>query len=205
LLAALAGRIYDHAPQQNADPLGRPDMTAGKFTFAQIEGTWNRVMRCDDREFARMARQSGSFQNDLTGFVAGFTLDLPAEVGEHARDMMVALYEIYRDHAASVRSATEAEVNEEWKRSKARIADVEALVAAGNSIDTVLAGHPQPKVLAHVVDMLLERGRDDTDSLLNEVNQEGPEHTDEEFWHVLAVMHTVVAVLESHATHRPAA
>lgn len=180
-------------------------MRKGALTGPQISNTWNRVMDCDDREFARLARKSGSFQQELTGFVVAFTHDMRPDVSEHARNMMVALYEIYRDHAVAVRPATEDTVRAQWQRSKARVAEVEALVGAGHSIEAILVGHAQPVLLTLVLGVLMEVDPDEEDGLPADPDPERLELDDEEFWHLLAVMHTVVAVLDSHATYDSAA
>lgn len=158
-------------------------------------------MECDDQEFDRLAHNSGSFQEELSGFAVAFTMDLRPEVSEHARAMMVAMYEIYREHAASVRLASEAEVEEQWRLSKARIAEAEAMVAAGHSIETLLVGHPQPTLLTLILGVLMEVDPDDEDGLLTDPDHEPLDLDDSEFWHPLAVMHTVIAVLDSHATY----
>jgi len=180
-------------------------MNKGALTAPQIQSSWDRVMECDDQEFARLLRKSGPFQEELSGFVIAFTMDMRPAVSEHARAMMVALYEIYQEHALSVRPATEEAVAAQWNQSKARIAEAEALVAAGHSIETLLVGHPQPTLLTLVLGVLMEVDPDDEDGLFTDPDQEPLNLDDAEFWHLLGVMHTVVAVLDSHATYRPAA
>jgi hypothetical protein len=183
----------------------RRDMSKGALTGPKISDTWNRVMECDDREFARLARKSGPFQQELSGFVVAFTLDLRPEVSEHARAMMVALFEIYREHATSVRPAGEEAVQTQWQRSKAAIADAEALVDAGESIETILVGHPQPTLMTLILGVLMEVDPDEVDEFEPGLDEDPLDLDDQEFWHLLAVMHTVVAVLDSHATYQSAA
>lgn len=177
-------------------------MKKDAFTGPQIQSTWNRVMECDNREFARLARTSGSFQEELSGFVAAFTMDLRPEVSEHARAMMVALYEIYREHAASVRLASEEAVEMQWRQSKARVAEAEAIVAAAHSIETLLVGHPQPVLLTLILGVLMDVDPENEDGLWTDPEQEPLDLDDREFWHLLAIMHTVVAVLDAHATYK---
>lgn len=43
-----------------------------------------------------------------------FTHEMRLEVSDHARTMMVALYEIYRQHVTSVRQASESAVQMQW-------------------------------------------------------------------------------------------
>lgn len=174
------------------------------FTGRQIQSTWDRVMECDDREFARLARMSGPFQDELSGFVVGATLDLPPEVGEYAREMMVALYEIYREHTVCVRAASEEEVIAQWRDSSARIAETEALVAAGHDVATLLVGHPQPVLLTLILGILMDVDPDHEDGLWTGPDEDRLDLEESDFWHLLTVMHTVVAVLHSHATYRSA-
>jgi hypothetical protein len=46
---------------------------------------------------------------------------------------------------------------------------------------------------------------DNEDGLWTDPDQEPLDLDDREFWHLLAVMHTVIAVLDAHATYNLAA
>jgi hypothetical protein len=176
-------------------------MTRG-FTGAQILGAWNRAMCADEKNFARLLRQSGKFQEQLTAFVIAFTLDMRPEISEAARTVMVCLYEVYRENTASVRQATEAAVEAQWRQSRERIAELEVLVDAGEPIESVIFDHPQPALMTTVLGVLMDVDPEEEDGVPKGDVDDLLELSTDEFWQLLMVMHTVLAVLESHATHK---
>jgi len=161
-------------------------------------------MDASEREFTRLLRQSGPFQSELSAMVLAFTHSMRPEVSAMAREMMICAYAVYREHAESVRSASEAAVVAQWELSRRRISELEVLVDAGESVESLLVDHPQPALMATVLGVVLDIDPSEDDELLGEPEHEGPELADDEIWHLLAVMHTVLGVLESHATHRQA-
>ena len=175
------------------------------FSGPQIESTWNRVMGASEQEFARLERRSGPFQEELTGFVMGFTISMRPDVSAMALEIMVCAYEVYREHAVSVRSASEEAVQAQWERSKREMEELEVLVDAGEGFDSMVFGHAQPALMSTVLGILLDVDPEDEEGLSPEREQDGPELSENEFWHLLTVMHTVLGVLETHAEHRVAA
>ena len=155
-------------------------------------------MRSTHSEWRRLEKRCGPFQEELTGFVLGFTHKLTGEAQSIARDCMVACYEIYREQFANIRKATDDQILAQWKRSRPRIADAEALTDAGAPLQQMYGGSPQPLLFEAVVDALLgpdpdELDADDVEAL-----------DDDEFWEVLAVLDTVIAVLDECAQTAPA-
>lgn len=169
-----------------------------KLTPAQVATAWNRVMQSSPKEWAKLEARSGPFQDELTGFVLGFTYQLNADAQELARDCMVACYEIYREHFPVIRKATDEQIMAHWQRSRARIADAEALTDAGAPLQQMYGGSPQPVLFEAVIDGLLPPDPDDLDA------EDAYALDDEEFWDVLAVLDTVIAVLDECAQTVPA-
>lgn len=169
-----------------------------KFTPAQVATTWNRVMRSSPKEWATLEARCGPFQDELTGFVLGFTHHLSDDAQEIARDCMVACYELYREHFASVRAATEDQITEQFERSDRRIADAAALVDAGYPAEQMFNGSPQPHLMAAVFEAVIGRDAEDPEE------DDDPTLDDDELWDVVAVLDTVIAVLDGCAQTAPA-
>jgi len=169
-----------------------------KFTPAQVAATWNRVMRSSPKEWAKLEARCGPFQDELTGFVLGFTHHLSEDAQEIARDCMVACYELYREHVPRTRPATEDQISAQFERSEKRIADAAALVDAGYPAEQMFNGSPQPHLSAAVFAAII--GQDSEDPEL----EDDPTLDDDELWDVVAVLDTVIAVLDECAQTAPA-
>jgi len=169
-----------------------------KLSAAQIDPTWSRVMASTHAEWERLSKRAGPFQDELTGFVLGFTHTLGGEAQAVARDCMVACYEIYREQFKAVRPATDTQIMGHWKRCRARMADAEALTDAGAPLQQIYGGSSQPLLFEAVVDAVLGPDQDDLDA------DDGYAVEDEDFWEVLAVLDTVIAVLNECAQPAPA-
>ncbi|MBX3134557.1 MAG: hypothetical protein KF689_14335 [Gemmatimonadaceae bacterium] len=169
-----------------------------KLTPAQVSATWTRVMRSSPKEWAKLEARSGPFQDELTGFVLGFTHHLGEDAQEVARDCMVACYEIYREHRPGTRPATEDQISAQFERSEKRIADAAALVDAGYPAEQMFHGSPQPHLIAAVFDAVIGKDSDDPGV------DDDPALDDDELWDVVAVLDTVIAVLDECAQRAPA-
>ena len=170
-------------------------MQSARFSGDQVSATWERVMLADDRTWRAFERSCGPFQDHLTGMVAAFTLNVRPEVGALARELMVCVYEVYREHGAPVRSASKESVLQQLRRSRARIEEAQVLVDAGESVELLLVGVAQPALYGAVLAVLEDPG--DEDEFL--------ELSESEFWQSLAVCDTVMAVLGEHAAPTVAA
>ena len=193
----LRGRILMECPQQKLT-LWRLPVDWMKLTASKIDPTWTRVMTSTHDEWRRLERRCGPFQEELTGFVLGFTHKLSGEAQGLARDCMVACFEIYREHFPVIRKASDDQILAQWRRCRPRIADAEALTDAGAPLQQMYGGSPQPLLFEAVVDTLLGPDPDDLDAIDESALD------DEEFWEVLAVLDTVIAVLDECAQTAPA-
>jgi len=169
-----------------------------KLSATQIDPTWTRVMTSSRDEWRRLERRCGPFQEELTGFVLGFTHKLGADAQALARDCMVACFEIYREQFRAVRKAEDDRIMAQWKRCRARMADAEALTDAGAPLQQMYGGSPQPLLFEAVVDAVLGPDPENLDAA------DGYALDDDDFWEVLAVLDTLIAVLDECAQPAPA-
>jgi hypothetical protein len=189
-------RILFERPQHNAT-LWRPlNEHALRFSESQVQDVWDRVMTASPKAWRALERESGPFQEELSGFVVGFTFERGPDASELARECMVAIYAVFREYCSEFALVAEASIKAQWKRSKSSMEDFRALADAGEPIGQVLVGSPQPQLLAVVLDALLELDEED--------EPESIELDEDEFWHVLAVLDTVITVLDAHAEPAPA-
>ncbi|MBA3855129.1 MAG: hypothetical protein C0503_12005 [Gemmatimonas sp.] len=157
-----------------------------------------RVMRSSPKEWAKLEARCGPFQDELTGFVLGFTHHLSADAQEVARDCMVACYELYREHRPGTRPATEDQISLQFERSEKRIADAAALVDAGYPAEQMFNGSPQPHLMAAAFGAVIGKDAEDSDE------DDDPTLDDDELWDVVTVLDTVISVLDECAQTAPA-
>lgn len=161
-----------------------------QLSEAQIDPIWRRVMDASIDEWTALEAQCVSFQEHLTVFVMGHAQRLGGDAQVVTQECALACISVYREHLPSLRPATEAQILAQWDRSRARMADAEALVLAGEPPEQILSDSAQPRLLGTVLAAAMGPDPDHVDAG-DVISLE-----DHEFWQVLALFDMVIAVLE---------
>ena len=161
------------------------------MTVDQVEGTWRRVMRLDEDEWAELEQEAGPFQDELTAFAIAYTEHLSIDAMGDTMAGMIACYAVFREHFAVISMATEEQIRSQWTRSSARLKQVRALTDEGEVIGQLLLESPQPHLLDEVLSLVFAEDREPDD-------EDSPQPDEEtQSWHMLAVLDTVITVLDS--------
>lgn len=144
-----------------------------------MEATWESICAAAPDEARRMQKQCGKDQEELTGFVLGFTSELGHEALGLALYMQVVVAQAFRRSGAKFKKVKPGKILRAWEEN---FAVIDELKAQGRTrAPFVFPAHltSEPAVLQYVVDALTERDPLDAISM-----------TEDEFWHSLQVLKT---------------
>lgn len=154
-----------------------------------MEATWQRVGGSTGREAQRLQQATGKEQEELTGFVIGYS----SRLGEDALGMVLYLYvviaEAFRRSGAKFRKVTPAKILHAWDSAEKMAA---ALKQGGRyEAEQHAESTAEPAVFRYVVEAMNE-----------ESNSEPVYLTDEEFWHILCILTTASECLHDATKNR---
>lgn len=156
----------------------------GYVSSETIDAVVERLNGLHEREFLALQRRLGPAQPELAAFVLAFTHDRGPDVSGFAIATTMVLLEAFRGSGLKMRKARERVVVRQWEASRALLAALRVDVdekrerAAG----TTVTG--EPAALAYVFEALMDDEMED------------PLHLDpDDFWHLFAVLKTVVETL----------
>jgi hypothetical protein len=158
-----------------------------------ISATLDMLNAASPLEAAARQGRSGRFQPELTGFVAAFTLEQRPDAAGIGLFIMLVLYEAFRANAVKVHKARERVVLRHWRAAREH---ADALRLDMDNPMELLDDIPEssePAALQYVIEALTE------------VTDDGVQLTDDEFWHLYAVLRAAIETLHEVATvPRPA-
>ncbi len=151
-----------------------------------MEQAWRAVGAMSDTEIRRKQGLCGKEQQELTGFVLGFTSELPPDALGLALYVHFVVIEAFRRSGARFRKLKPTRIETTWRDNFGFIND---LKAAGHTrapfhLKAELA--LEPAVMQYVIDALTEESEDDPVSL-----------SDEDFWRIVQVLKTVADCMHS--------
>ena len=160
----------------------------GQIPGEVVETTWRKIGAFDPAEMSALQGRSGRFQPELTGFVIAFTSDLRPDALGLTLYAMVVVYEMFQVHHVKVRKARERVVIRQWEvaqdvTSRLREQGVKRDELLHADIDT-----SEPLAMRYVIEALTEQASDDPIDI-----------NDDEFWHMVAVLKTVIETLHEMA------
>jgi hypothetical protein len=142
-----------------------------------MEQTWRRMGGISRAEALRLQKACGKEQEELTGFVIGYTASLSPEAVGLALYAHVVIAEAFRRTGAKFRTIKPGKIMRTWAQAKELVASLEPL--GRPPADQHAQATSEPAVFRYIL------GAMDPD-------QEAPvELTDDEFWHMLCVLKTV--------------
>jgi hypothetical protein len=154
-----------------------------------VEATWKKVARMDAKATRALQKKARKLQPDLTGFTIGWTQELRADAVGLALYVMLVVFEMFVTAGAKTKKATAKSVLEHWKRSAELAALLESSAAKPSTLSALSLSTEEPHVLQYVIDALTEESGDD------------PVHlTEKEFWHLFAILKTVVDSMRDAST-----
>jgi len=146
---------------------------------ALMETTWRTIGGAAAGEMRRMQQQCGKDQEELTGFVLGFTSDLGSEASGLLLYVQLVVAQSFRRGGAKFRKIKPGAIMRAWQ---ANFAAIEELKASGHE-RAPFAFPPtltaEPTVMQYVVDALTEADESDPITM-----------TDEQYWQMLQVLKT---------------
>lgn len=144
-----------------------------------MEATWKSAGGATTDEARRMQKQCGKDQEELTGFVIGFTSELGHEALGLALYMQMVVGQAFRRSGATFKKVKPGKILRAWEEN---FAVIDELKAEGYTrAPFVFPPHltSEPAVLQYVVDAMTEFDPLDPISM-----------TEDEFWHSLQVLKT---------------
>jgi hypothetical protein len=152
-------------------------MTSPLISEALMETTWRRVASSSPGEALLLQKACGKEQEELTGFMIGFSSDLRRDAAELVIYFHVVLSEAFRKSGAKFRKITPGKIVRTCEQAKETLAPLEALGPAAAEKHAELTS--EPAVFRYLVSAMTE---DSDDSV---------RLADDEFWHILHILKTV--------------
>jgi hypothetical protein len=150
---------------------------------ALIDETWRAVGASSPATIRQLQKQCGKDHEELTGFMLGFTSDLRPEALGLVLYVHLVVTHAFRRCGAKFRRIRPGRIERTWATNLAFIDHLKSGGYPRAAIPTEAASSSEPAVLRYILDALTE---DDDDPI---------ELSDEEFWHILRVLKTVVDCL----------
>ena len=145
-----------------------------------MEETWRAVGALSEREIRKRQALCGKEQEELTGFVLGYTSDLPEEALGLALYAHFVVVEAFRRSGATFRKIESGKIERTWKDNFGFINDLRATGYTRSPFQLQEDVSSEPAVMQYVIDALTEENSDDPVPLI-----------DQDFWRVLQVLKTV--------------
>jgi len=150
-----------------------------------VDRVVERISKLDDEAIRSLMKRSGPFQPEITGFVLAFTMDLPDRPRALAAMGMMTAFETFRDGYVKTRKARERLVRRRFDDA----CDIVAELADQFRDPRYVTADDLPSSEPALMDALL-----DLADPPNEPEKRSDEEQ-EEGWHLLAVLYTVVETL----------
>jgi hypothetical protein len=147
--------------------------------------TWKRVALSTGTDIQRLQKQCGKDQNELTGFVLGFTSDLRPQALGIVLYAHAVIMEAFRCSGIRVRKIKVAVIMRTWKETVAAIATLKDRGEHPPQLRAQPGLGAELAVLQYAIDALVEE-TDDNIVL-----------TPEEFWRCLSVLVTVISCMHN--------
>lgn len=154
-----------------------------------MEETWRAVGAMSEPEIRKRQGLCGKEQQELTGFVLGFTSDLPQETLGLALYVHFVVIEAFRRSGAAFRTIKPGKIEHAWKDNFGFINDLKAAGRTRSPFQLPETLISEPAVMQYVIDALTEETDDDPVAL-----------ADEDFWYIVQVLKTVTDCM--HDAHR---
>jgi hypothetical protein len=152
------------------------------------EQAWQRIGALDDAEVVKLQRRSGKFQQELVGFVLGFTSKMSPESMGIALYAMLVLFEMFqRAPNTTYRKVDERTIMRLWQTNDALCAELLASEFDRDLMAGFVSRSSEPAALQYVVDALVD------------VQEEVGDLPPEEVAHVLAIHKTIIDAFHSAA------
>lgn len=150
------------------------------ITREVMEATWLEVGALEPDEARLRQKQCGKLQQELSGFVIGFTSDLRADVVGLALYIHLVLLQAFRQAPAKVRKVKAKKIERAWEANRDVVQHLRSLDVEPHSLPVSSEITSEPAALQYVVDALTEKGEDPVPL------------SQDEFWRLLRVLKTVV-------------
>lgn len=147
---------------------------------ALMDSTWRSVGGSSSTAIARMQKQCGKDQQELTGFVIGFTSDLEPEALGLALYVHLVVAEAFRRSGTRFRKIKPGKIERTWSENFGLINDLKARGYTRSTFSFPTELTSEPAVLQYIVDALTEES--DVDPVAVDIDS---------FWHILQVLKTV--------------
>lgn len=143
-----------------------------------MEDTWQRVSRMSSSQVLRIQQSCGRDQQELAGFVIGYTSTMPPQDCGLVLYVYAVLAEAFRSTNAKFRKLSPARIVNTWNESQKAVS---LLQETGRALATsVVSSSREPAAMQYVLDALSE-------------DQEDPvELSDDHYRHAVAILRTVV-------------
>jgi hypothetical protein len=153
-------------------------MTSPLISEALMEATWMRVAGSNPADALRLQKACGKEQEEIMGFVAGFSSDLRQEAGELVFYLHVVISEAFRRSGAKFKPVKPGMIMRTWASAEATVASLKEHGRSGALQHAPFTS--EPAVFRYVVEALTEEVEGDEITL-----------TDDEFWRIVSIMMTV--------------
>ena len=146
-----------------------------------MEETWKSVAQMSADQLQRRQALCGEEQEELTGFALAFLADLSPDAGGVGLYAHVVLMEAFRRTNARFRKLSAAKIERAWEANLDFVEELKRAVKGRQPFQVQADKYPEPAALQYAVDALTE------------VDEEDPvDIADDEFWHVLRLLKTIV-------------
>ena len=150
---------------------------------ALIEETWRTIGASSSATIRKLQKQCGKQQEELTGFLLGFTSDLGPEALGLALYIHLVVVQAFRQSGGKFRRIRPGRIERIWQANFAFIDDLKARGYTCSPFRLEPGLTTEPAVMQYVVDALSEEDEEPIDL------------SAEEFWHILHVLKTVADCL----------
>ena len=154
---------------------------------ALIDETWRAVAGSSPVAIRQLQKQCGKDHEELTGFLLGFTSELRPEALGIVLYVHLVITHAFRRSGARFRRIRPGRIERTWAAAAEFVDQLKAGRHPRATIPSEALSSSEPAVLRYILDALTEQDDDPT------------ELSEEEFWHILRVLKTVVDCLHDAA------
>jgi hypothetical protein len=108
-------------------------MTSPLVSEALMDATWRRIATSSPAEALRLQKACGKEQEELSGFVIGFSSKLRREALELVVYLHVVISDAFRKSGAKFRKITPAKILRTWELANETLAPLEELGPRGSN------------------------------------------------------------------------
>ena len=146
-----------------------------------MEETWQSVATMSPKELQKRQGLCGKEQQELTGFVLAFTSDLRPDAMGLALYVQFVVIEAFRRTKIQFRKIKPGKIQRTWTDNFGFINDLRQAGYTSKPFQLNPGGLSEPAALQYVVDALTEQDEEDV-----------IEFDENDFWHMLQVLKTVI-------------